>query len=190
MIYLVTILTSMAVIAALNLLFPAEGVAPLSVIVAVVGLTAAVILVDGIFAFLIRRMPERWFSYGRRLFRVGERESALYRWLGVKHLTRLVPDLGGFTGFYKRTLTSPGDAAYTGRYLLEAAYGIVIHAVNILTGFLILPLAPALALRVALPVALVNAVLSTLPLTLLRANFPRLVRLHERNLNRAPARNG
>ena len=189
MIYLAVILVSMALITALNLAFPAEGLAPLSLALSVVFLTAAVILVDGVFAFLIRRLPERRFSYGRRLFCVGEREARLYRALGVKRWDRFVPDLGCFTGFYKRTLASPGEAAYTGRYLLEAAYGIVIHAVNIPTGFLILPLAPGLALRVGLPVALVNAVLSLFPLMLLRSHFPRLVRLHERNLKRASAQN-
>ena len=182
MIYLNLILTAMAAIAVANIL---GGAPALPVIGATVLLTVAVIAVDGVFAFLIRRLPERWFSYDRRLFAVGRREVALYRTLGVKHWKRIVPDLGCFTGFRKQHLDDPTSAAYTGRYLLEAAYGIVIHAVNIPTGFLILFILPSYALTVALPVACVNLVLSLLPTMLLRSNFPFLVRLHRRNLKRS-----
>ncbi|MBQ2719249.1 MAG: hypothetical protein IJF73_04195 [Clostridia bacterium] len=188
MIYLILILAAMALIALSNLVFPPEGIALWEPLLAVVLLTVAVILVDGVFAFLIRRLPERWFSYRRPLFAVGPREARLYRALGVKRWAGLIPDLGCFTHFPKRHLAAPGDPAYTERYLLEAAYGIVIHAVNIPTGFLILFLWPGLAIRVALPVALVNAVLSLLPVLLLRSNFPRLVRLHSANLKRSAAK--
>ena len=182
MVYLNLILASMAIIAVANILC---GGSALPVILATLLLTGAVIAVDGVFAFLIRRLPERWFSFERRLLAVGPRESALYRALGVKHWKRIVPDLGCFTGFRKQHLDEPSSPAYTGRYLLEAAYGIVIHAVNIPTGFLILPILPAYAWTVALPVACVNLVLSLLPLMLLRSNFPLLVRLHRRNMKRA-----
>ena len=96
-----------------------------------------------------------------------------------------MPDLGCFTAFPKQRLRDPGKAEYTARYLLEAAYGIVIHLVNIPTGFLILPILPRYALSVALPVACVNLVLSLLPAMLLRANFPALSRLHRRNLKKS-----
>ena len=182
MVYFNLILAAMAAIACLNILL---GAAPLPVIGATLLLTAAVIAVDGIFAFLIRRLPERWFSYERRIFAVGRRESALYRRLGVKHWKRIVPDLGCFTKFPKQHLASPSDPAYTGRYLLEAAYGIVIHAVNIPTGFLILAILPQYALTVALPVACVNLVLSLLPVFLLRSNLPGLIRLHRHNMKKA-----
>ena len=182
MIYLITILLAMAVIAAVNI---AVGAAPWPTVGATVLLTAAVIAVDGIFAFLLRRLPARWFHYDRALFRVGTWEGRLYRALGVKHLARVVPDLGCFTSFPKQHLATPHDAAYTERYLLEAAYGIVIHAVNVPTGFLILLILPQYALTVALPVAAVNLVLSLLPVFLLRSNFPALLRLHRHNMKKA-----
>lgn len=182
MIYINLILAAMAAIACVNILC---GAAPLPVIGATVLLTVAVIAVDGIFAFLIRRLPERWFSYERRIFAVGRRESGFYRAIGVKRWKRIVPDLGCFTKFPKQHLDDPTSAAYTGRYLLEAAYGIAIHAVNIPTGFLILPILPPYALTVALPVACVNLFLSLLPVFLLRSNFPTLVRLHRRNIRKA-----
>lgn len=184
MIYLAVILLSMAVIATVNI---ALGAAAWPTVGATVLLTASVIAVDGIFAFLLRRLPAAWFRYDRPLFRVGRRESALYRALGVRRLAAIVPDLGCFTAFPKQHLAEPGSAEYTGRYLLEAAYGIVIHALNIPTGFLILPILPKYALTVALPVACVNLVLSLLPVLLLRGNFPALCRLHRHNLKKAEA---
>ncbi len=186
MIYLLTILSAMAVIAALNLLFPAEGLTALPVFTYVTVLTVAVIAIDGVVAFLIRRLPEAWFSPEGRLFAVGRRESAFYRRIGVKHWKDIVPDLGCFTKFPKKNLASPTDAAYTERYLLEAAYGIVIHAVNVIDGLLILPIFPEVALRIALPVAIVNAVLSVLPVFVLRSNLPLLLRLHRHNKKRCP----
>ena len=147
-------------------------------------LTAAVIAVDGIGAYLLRRLPERVVRYEGRLFAVTKGELAFYRHIGIKHWKRIVPDLGCFTQFPKEHLSDPHEADYTSRYLLEAAYGIIIHAVNVPTGFLILLIFPEVALTVALPVALVNAVLSALPLFVLRSNFPALVRLHRHNLRR------
>lgn len=183
MIYILLILLAMAVIAAVNV---AAGAALWPTVGATCLLTVAVIAIDGLFAFLIRRLPERLFSYEGRLLSVGRRESALYRRLCLRRWGPVVvPDLGCFTSFPKQHLLSPRDPNYTGRYLLEAAYGIVIHAVNIPTGFLILPILPTFALSVALPVAAVNAVLSLLPLLLLRSNFPALLRLHRANLQRS-----
>ena len=181
MIYLLMILPAMGTIAAVNMAAGADA----TVIPVTVALTAAVIAVDGLFALLIRHLPERLFSYRAPFFAVGRAERRLYRLLRIRRWgPTVVPDLGCFTGFPKQHLTAPRDPAYTGRYLLEAAYGIVIHAINIPTGLLILPILPSYALTVALPVACVNAVLSLLPLLLLRSNLPTLVRLHEANEKR------
>ena len=189
MIYLLTILSSMAVIAAFNLLVPAEGLTAIPVFFYVTMLTVAVILWDGIMAALIRLLPEGWFAPDKRLFAVGRREGRLYQRLGVKYWKEFVPDLGCFTHFPKKSLLAPTDPAYTARYLLEAAYGIVIHAANAVGGLLILPIFPSVALRIALPVVLVNALLSLLPFCILRQNFPRLLRLHRHNQKRTPIAN-
>ena len=182
MIYATLILLCMSVILVVNAFLGAD---PLLTLFYVSVLTAAVIAVDGVIAFLLRRLPERLMPYGGRIFAVGKRELAFYRRIGLKHWKHIVPDLGLFTGFQKGTLAEPHDPTYTARYLLEAAYGIIIHAANIPFGFLILPIFPEVALTVALPVAAVNTVLSALPIFVLRSNFPALVRLHRHNLRHA-----
>lgn len=182
MIYVTAILLSMSAILVVNVLF---GASALTVLWQVTLLTVAVIAVDGIFAILIRMLPARLMHYDRRVFAVGSLEGSFYRKIGVKAWKPIVPDLGCFTRFPKNHLADPHDPAYTGRYLLEAAYGIVIHVSNMAVGFLILPILPEVALTVALPVACVNLVLSLLPVFVLRSNFPALVRLHRYNERRA-----
>ena len=144
--------------------------------------TASVIAVDGILAFLIRRLPERWFSPERNAFSVCPRERRLYAALGVKRWKDYVPELGVFTGFHKNRLESATDRSYLQRFLLESNYGVVIHLSNVMLGFLILLLPFGRSLSLALPVASVNAVLSLLPIMILRYHTPPLLRLYHRSL--------
>lgn len=39
------------------------------------------IAVDGLFAFLIRRMPAKWFSHDKKIFQVSAREKKFYETL-------------------------------------------------------------------------------------------------------------
>ncbi len=190
MFYLFTILGAMALIALFNLLFPAAapGFTAGYVIVAVLLQTVEVIAVDGIFAFAIRRLPERWFSPERRFFRVSKREVDFYRTIKIKSWKDKVLELGCFTSFSKSHFTDPGSAAYTYRFLLESAYGIVIHLVGIPMGFLIVFFCPLeYALRFGVPVALVNALLNLLPLFILRYHFPPILRMYRHNLKKEAA---
>lgn len=146
-----------------------------------VAATAFVFALDALGAVLIRRLPERWFAPGKRSFEVSERERRLWRKLGVKRWTPLVPEWGGFTDFHKDRLASSTDAAYLARFLLESNYGVVIHLENALLGFLILLLPLSRHPGVGVPVAAVNFVLSFLPVVILRYNTPPLLRLWRRS---------
>jgi hypothetical protein len=81
-----------------------------------------------------------------------------------------VPELGCFTGFHKSEFTSPSDPAYLARFLLESNYGVAIHFANALLGFLIILLPWCSRPAIALPIALVNMILSLLPVAVLRFN--------------------
>ncbi|MBR5280779.1 MAG: hypothetical protein IKU26_07440 [Clostridia bacterium] len=142
--------------------------------------TILVIAVDGLTAFLVRRLPEKWFQPGGRLYAVSQGERKFYRCLGVKCWKDKVPELGVFTGFHKSHLTAPKDADYLGRFLLESNYGVVIHWVNALFGFLILAIPGLGGISYTLPVALVNFALSLMPAMILRYNTPGLFRLYQR----------
>ncbi len=144
--------------------------------------TVAVIAVDGIAAFIIRRLPERWFSIDSSFSSVSKKECELYTKLGVRKWREKIPELGLFTGFHKNHVAEPGSNEYIKRYILEANYGAVIHFVSIPLGFLIIFLCPlGHAFYFGIPVALVNAVLNLLPAMILRYNIPKLISLYRRN---------
>ena len=140
----------------------------------------SVIAIDGIVAFIVRRMPAAWFSPEKKLYAVPKREREFLRKTKIGVWKRFVPELGCFTGFHKSHVEDPRDPAYIERFLLESNYGAVGHVLGALLGFLILFLPFCKPLSVGLPIAIVNFVLSMLPTCILRYNTPSLLRLWQR----------
>ena len=138
----------------------------------VFGGTAAVIALDGLGAFFLRRLPERWFAHG---WAATPAERRFYKRIGIRKWKDSIPELGGFSGFHKDHVEF--DADFLARFLLESRYGVVIHLENAVGGLLLLGFLPR---SYALPIAAVNAVLSLLPVMVLRYNMATLMRLHRR----------
>ncbi len=182
--YILSIVVSMAMIIALNMMFPVAFIAPWLVVLLTIAATVTAIAVDGLVAFLIRRLPERWFDYKRRFFNVEKSEQRFYKFIGVKKWRKLVIELGVFTNFSKSHFTDPNNPEYTARFLLESCYGVIIHISDIIVGFTVMAIYPPAALRIGLPVAIVNAVLNLLPIFVLRYNTPKIKSIHERNIRR------
>lgn len=152
------------------------------IIVAAVSSTVAAIAIDGLFAFIIRRLPEKWFSYKLPFFSVSKKECSFYQKLGIRKWKDKVLELGNFTNFHKDKVYSPNDNEYIERFLLESNYGEIIHLVGIVVGWAVIFIFPLkYALCFGVPVALVNSVLNYLPYCILRYNTPRLLLLHRRN---------
>ena len=145
---------------------------------------AVIFAIDGLLAFVIRRLPEQWFSPEAKLFFVGDREKRFYRRTKINTWKQYVPEWGCFTGFHKDKMQSPDDSAYLGRFLLESKYGVAGHLAGATFGFLILLIPSLRTLSVALPIAVVNMVLSLLPTMILRFNTPALRKLYRRTLER------
>ncbi len=144
--------------------------------------TVAVIAIDGVTAFIIRRLPQKWFSNESALSSVSKKECAFYSKIGVRKWRSRVPELGMFTGFHKNKVYEPGSNEYIKRYILEANYGFVIHIASVPIGFLIIFLCPlSWALSFGVPVAIVNALLNLLPAFVLRHNIPKLKSLMRMN---------
>ena len=186
MFYCITITVSALTIALTNTFF---GNAPapigffwllLHTVLGVIG----VIAIDGIFALIIRRLPERWFAPEARFFSVHKREKNLYRRMGILRWKKHVPEWGCFTGFHKDRLREPNDSAYIGRFLLESNYGVAGHIVGAFLGFLIALFPLFGPLTVSLPVAAINMILSLLPTMVLRYNTPALRSLYRRTRER------
>lgn len=151
----------------------------------VFGGTVAVIAVDGVGAFIIRRLiPERFFAPDSPAFAVGAKEQKLYRRLKINTWKDRVPELGVFTGFNKSKFESSTDTEYLGRFLIESNYGVVIHLENALLGWLILFIPFCRLPSIWLPIAAVNFVLSLLPVAVLRYNTRPLRFLYERGMRK------
>lgn len=186
--YLSVIFVCILILTAGNLLLPSPmaslGLWPvlgLSVLAAV-----AAIAVDGLFAFLIRRLPAKWFAHDKKIFRVSAREKKFYEKLKIRKWKDKIPELGQFTDFHKNHIADPKNNAYLERYMLEAAYGEVIHFVGLFAGFLVIFFFP---LRywycLGLPVAIVNILLNLPSVFILRYNFYKLKILYAANERKA-----
>ncbi len=145
---------------------------------------AAVFVIDALFAFVIRRLPEKWFLPEARAFAVSKKERAFYRKTKINEWKKYVPEWGCFTGFHKDKLREPSDSEYLGRFLIESNYGVAGHIAGAIFGFAIMLIPPLRPLTVALPIATVNFILSVLPTMILRFNTPALRGLYRRNLER------
>ena len=186
MFYLITVIVGILLTALLDFATasrPDPTVAAWSLLWAAAA-AAAVFLLDAITAFLIRRLPEGWFAPLSSVFAVSEKERRRLRRLGVLRWKHLVPEWGACSGFRKNELQSATESAYLGRFLLESNYGVVIHLVNFAVGFLLLPIPFVGGITVGLPVAIVNGLLSLLPVMILRYNTAPLRRLYTRALKR------
>lgn len=137
----------------------------------------SVIAIDGVVAFIVRRLPEKWFSPEGKLYFVSKGEREFLRRTKIGVWKRFVPELGCFTGFHKDRIADPASSAYIERFLLESNYGAVGHVLGAVLGFLILLLPFCRPLSVGLPIAIVNFILSMLPTCILRYNTPSLRRL-------------
>lgn len=186
MLYILIIVGAMALITLTNWLFDPTLATAGSLALSVLFGTVSVIAWDGVVALFIRRfpLPRRWFSADCPIYYAGKRERALYRRLGINIWKSYVPELGGFTGFHKSQFSSPHDPEYLKRFLVESNYGVAIHLANAILGFLIILLPWCSAPAVAIPIALVNMILSLLPVAILRFNSVPLYHLYLRQTDR------
>lgn len=175
MLYLVIILCGMITISAFNARYTDTGL--LYCLFAPIILTLLVVLIDGLFAWLIRKMPEKYFTENHKIFDASKKESKFCELMGVKFWKDYVLELGGFTDFHKNKVSNPNSPLYLKRFILECNYGSCIHLVTALTGYLIIFLTPLnMWYQFAFPVAFVNMVLNLIPMAILRYNVPRLKR--------------
>ena len=137
----------------------------------------AVILVDAITACLCRALPMRCANIEKSIFKVGQKEKRFYEKCKIRKWKDLIPEIGHFTGFRKNKIAQPNSVEYIDRFLLEIAYGQIVHTVSVLTGFGILFLFPIFNnwLKISIPVAAINGILNVFPTFVLRYNSYKLV---------------
>lgn len=183
--YIICIFGGDALILSLNLIFR-DSICCNSfyteryLIIASILLIVFCIALDGVSAFLIRRLPEKWFLRNVKFHKVQKKECKFYEACGIKLWKDHILELGMFTAFSKKHVSNPESPEYIERFILESNYGYVIHFVGIFLGFALLLIYPKnLLLRMSLPAAVINAFMNLFPMMILRYNLFRLHRMYE-----------
>ena len=141
-----------------------------------------VFMIDAIIAFVIRRLPEKWFDYKYKAFKIFKWERKFYEAIKIKKWKDKIPELGQLTNFKKNKVREPKNSEYLLRYLMECVYGETIHFLSIILGFLILLINPKCCLYFGLPIAIANGIISYLSFAILRYNRPKLTILYNRSV--------
>ena len=138
--------------------------------VGVIGTTIAVIALDALIAHICHKIQNHINPFSR-YFLVTKRQHRIYPKLGVKKFKNLLPDLGKLVKFPKGKIIDPKSKEYLYIYLLESCSGELNHLIAVFAGFLVVFIFPLkYFLCFGIPVAIVNAVLSLMPLLALRYN--------------------
>ena len=140
-----------------------------------IAMLVVLFLIDALLAWLIRKLPEKWFDSNNKHFDERKGERRFYEALGIKKWKDKIPELGGFTDFHKDKIYEPNSIEFYERFILESNYGSVLHIISAFIGYLIIFMAPLkTCFLMAIPMATVNFVLCILPYFVLRYNVGKL----------------
>lgn len=184
LLYLLTILIANIVIIGVNLLLNSMlyNLSVWYILLATVGSTVAVIVVDSIFAFAISRMPDKWFNKDLGIYTVSKQRKKIYEKLGIRKWKDKILDLGQLNHFRKDKIYEADNNDYLNKYLLEAKKGIWVHIFCMFAGFVIVFFFPLKYwFMFGVPVAIVNFMLNGMPIMSLKYNFPRIQLAIKRN---------
>ena len=181
---------AMVIICSLDIIIasPLMGVSPWFFIFAVTVSVIYQFAIDGLFAFLVNIMPNKWFE-NKKFFEVSKKEQKFYEKIGIRSWKDKVWELGGLGGFSKAKIVDPNDPEYSKRFLVESYKGEIDHIIGMFVGFTVIFIFPLkFAWIVGVPVAIVNLVLNYMPVMILRYNTPKLKVLHKRALRNQQAK--
>ena len=140
-----------------------------------IAMLVVLFLIDALLAWLIRKLPEKWFDSNNKHFDERKGERKFYEALGIKKWKDKIPELGGFTDFHKDKIYEPNSIEFYERFILESNYGSLLHIISAFIGYLIIFMAPLkTCFLMAIPMATVNFVLCILPYFVLRYNVGKL----------------
>lgn len=133
-----------------------------------------VVLIDGIIALIVNKLPNKWFKVDKKCFSVSKREQHFYEKIGIRKWKDKIWELGSLGGFSKKKFESPNNPEYIEKFLIESNKGVFEHFFGMFFGFLIILMFPKYVWVVGFPIAFVNWVLNLLPIMVLRYNTPKL----------------
>lgn len=177
--YLVSIVGGDILIMILNLIFSQKkyGLSPAYIIIATILAAVGIIIIDGIYATIVRRcLPEKWFDHTVTFHDASKKECKFYEKIGIKKWKDKVLELGMFTNFSKKNISNP-DIAFLERFILENNYGYWCHLADCFLSFVLFFFYPReYWVLFPLPAFIINFILNLLPVMILRYNNNRLKR--------------
>lgn len=151
------------------------GLNPWWSIAILIGCVVFEFAVDGLFAFIVNKLPKKWFRYDKKVFKVGKKERKFYDFLKIKKWKDKVWELGALGGFRKNKIYDPNNPEYLKEFLTESYIGVIVHLNGAVFGFTLLFVIPIeYILTVSLPVCIVNVLLNFMSTFVLRYNIPKL----------------
>lgn len=182
MLYIFVVLISGGIISAINIIFLLDNInlAWWQVILFVYGFALVEFAIDGLLAFIVNKLPKKWFNPSLKIFKIHKWERRFYERLGIKKWKDKIPELGKLGNFSKSTLQDPTSVEYIQRFIVECVIGEVVHISGLIFGFIIL-FHPNNILNITLPIAIVNLLLNIPSILILRYNRPKLAVVLERN---------
>ncbi len=177
--YLSIIFLAVLVTSVINIICGTAGA--LTIILIAVGATIFQFAIDGLFAIVINKMPNKWFAMDKKCFQVSKKSQKFYEKLKIRKWKDKVWELGGLGGFRKNKINEPNNSEYVEKFIIESNKGVVTHRIGYFVGFFVIFVFPfKYALTVCVPIALTNLFLNILPVMVLRYNIPKLMVAHKR----------
>ena len=140
-----------------------------------------IFLIDAFLAFVIHKLPLRWFDHRKKCFHIFKWERKFYEKIKIKKWKDHIPELGTLANFRKNKVLEPNNNIYVQKFLTECCYGEMIHFLSIIFGILIIFIAPKYFLLLGFPVVVANALMNYLSFAILRYTRPKLLQLYKRN---------
>ena len=140
-----------------------------------------IFLIDAFLAFVIHKLPLRWFDHRKKCFHIFKWERKFYEKIKIKKWKDHIPELGTLANFRKNKVLEPNNNIYVQKFLTECCYGEMIHFLSIIFGILIIFIAPKYFLLLGFPVVVANALINYLSFAILRYTRPKLLQLCKRN---------
>jgi len=182
MLYVLVVLICGVILSIVNCLFFLNYLNLLwwQVVLVVFAFVIAEFAIDGLFAFIVNKLPKKIFNKNSKIFKIYKWERRFYEKIGIKKWKDHIPELGKLGNFSKSKLENPNDNTYVDRFIKECVIGEVVHVCGIIFGFTVL-FYFRFALTIGLPVAIINIFLNIPSIMILRYNRPKLEVILEMN---------
>lgn len=185
--YLSIILIYIVILSAINVVCGFNSISPSQTILIIFIAPIIEIAIDGLFAFLVHLLPEKWFDVDNKFFKVSDKERKFYEKIKIRKWKDKIVELGSLGGFSKKQLKSNNDINYLKLFIVESNKGVINHLSGCVAGFLlVLIYAPFnCVFSISIPIAIMNFILNIPSIMILRYNTPKLHAGYKRLLRTA-----